>query len=89
MKKAEADQIVVSLRDLGRQVEYIVAPDEGHGFAGKENSIAMYTAIEQFFAKHLDGRYKKKCEILFRKSFNEITVDANTVTMPKPVDRYS
>ena len=33
VKQAEADQIVVAMRDLGRDVEYLVAPDEGHGFA--------------------------------------------------------
>jgi dipeptidyl aminopeptidase/acylaminoacyl peptidase len=33
VKKAESDQIVIALRDRGFPVEYIVAPDEGHGFA--------------------------------------------------------
>jgi dipeptidyl aminopeptidase/acylaminoacyl peptidase len=33
VKRAESDQIVVALRDRGYPVEYIVAPDEGHGFA--------------------------------------------------------
>jgi dipeptidyl aminopeptidase/acylaminoacyl peptidase len=85
VKKAEADQIVVALRDLGRQVEYIVAPDEGHGFAGKENRIAMYTAMEQFFAKHLKGRVQKDVRDVIQKKLNDITVDVKTVTMPKPV----
>ena len=85
VKKAEADQIVVALRDLGRQVEYIVAPDEGHGFAGKENRIAMYTAMEQFFAKKLNGRVQKDVRDVIQKKLNDITVDVKTVTMPKPV----
>ena len=46
VKKAESDQIVVAMRDLGRSVEYLVAPDEGHGFAGKENRIVAYAAME-------------------------------------------
>ncbi|HPF65982.1 S9 family peptidase, partial [Lentimicrobium sp.] len=33
VKQHESDQIVVALRDRGFPVEYIVAPDEGHGFA--------------------------------------------------------
>ena len=33
VKKAESEQIVIALRDRGFPVEYIVAPDEGHGFA--------------------------------------------------------
>src|SRR5688572_32496146 len=31
VKKAESDQIVVALRERGFPVEYLVAPDEGHG----------------------------------------------------------
>ena len=89
VKKAEADQIVVALRDLGRQVDYIVAPDEGHGFAGKENRIAMYTAMEQFFAKHLNGRVQKDVRDVIQKKLDAITVDVKTVTMPKPVEATS
>jgi dipeptidyl aminopeptidase/acylaminoacyl peptidase len=33
VNKRESDQIVIALRDRGFPVEYIVAPDEGHGFA--------------------------------------------------------
>jgi len=83
VKKAEADQIVVALRDLGRQVEYMVAPDEGHGFAGKENRIAMFTAMEQFFGKHLGGRVQKDVRDVIEKKLEAITVDVKTVTMPK------
>ena len=32
VKQAESDQIVVAMRELGLPVEYICAPDEGHGF---------------------------------------------------------
>jgi dipeptidyl aminopeptidase/acylaminoacyl peptidase len=32
VNKRESDQIVVALRDRGFPVEYLVAPDEGHGF---------------------------------------------------------
>ena len=39
VKKAESEQIVIALRDRGFPVEYIVAPDEGHGFraAGEQH----------------------------------------------------
>ena len=33
VNKRESDQIVIALRDRGFPVEYLVAPDEGHGFA--------------------------------------------------------
>jgi len=83
VKKAEADQIVSALRDLGRQVEYMVAPDEGHGFAGKENRLAMYVAMEQFFAKHLKGRVQVDIRSEIQQKLKDITVDIKTVTMPK------
>ena len=44
VKKAESDQIVIALRDRGFPVEYIVAPDEGHGFARPVNNMAMFAA---------------------------------------------
>lgn len=89
VKKAESDQIVVALRELGRQVEYMVAPDEGHGFAGLENRLAMTVAMEQFLAKHLKGRVQEDVRDAIKKKLNEITVDINTVTMPKKVETGS
>ena len=59
VKKAESDQIVVALRELDRQVQYLLALDEGHGFVGRENRLAMFAAIERFLARHLDGRYQR------------------------------
>ncbi len=84
VKKSESDQIVVALRELGRPVEYLVAPDEGHGFANRENRIAFYAAKEKFLAKHLGGRYQESMPDDIKKKLEAITVDINTVTMPKP-----
>ena len=53
---AESDNIVASLRERGVPVEYLVAPDEGHGFANTENRLRLYRAIERHFAEHLGGR---------------------------------
>ncbi|MCX6168804.1 MAG: S9 family peptidase [Ignavibacteriales bacterium] len=83
VNKAESDQIVVALRDLGRNVEYMVAPDEGHGFAGKENRLAMVVAMEKFFKKYLGGRVQEDVNPEIQKKLDEITVDVKTVTMPK------
>ena len=82
VKKAESDQIVIAMRDLGRSVEYMVAPDEGHGFQGRENRLAMTVAMEKFFAKHLGGRVQEDIPADIQKKFDEITVDVATVTMP-------
>ncbi|MBZ0199340.1 MAG: S9 family peptidase [Ignavibacteriaceae bacterium] len=83
VKKAEADQIVLKMRELGRPVEYMVAPDEGHGFAGLENRVAMFAAMEKFLAKHLNGRYEEELRPEIKKRLDEITVDINSVTLPK------
>ncbi|WP_050615680.1 S9 family peptidase [Bacillus testis] len=49
----ESDQIVRALKEAGREVEYMVLEDEGHGFSKKENEIAVYNRILTFFEKHL------------------------------------
>lgn len=82
--KHESDQIVVALRDLGLPVAYLVAPDEGHGFAGRENRLAMYTEIERFLTDHLGGRHQEGAppEILERLARLRVSVDTVTLSQP-------
>jgi len=82
VKQAESDMIVVALRDLERPVEYLVAPDEGHGFAGEENRLAMFAVAEEFLAKHLGGRYQKGASPKIEERIATLTVDIDTVEMP-------
>ena len=56
VKQAESDQIVAAMRANGQEVEYLVFPDEGHGFARPENRLKFYAAAEAFLARHLGGR---------------------------------
>ncbi|HXT62098.1 MAG TPA: alpha/beta fold hydrolase [Pyrinomonadaceae bacterium] len=86
VNKREADQIVIALRDRGFPVEYIVAPDEGHGFARPENNLAMFAAAEKFMAKFLGGRYQEDMKPAVAGRLKEITVDVKTVTLPKKVE---
>jgi dipeptidyl aminopeptidase/acylaminoacyl peptidase len=53
--QVESDEIVAAARANGVPVEYVVFPDEGHGFVKKENEIAGYTAILTFLDTHLRG----------------------------------
>ncbi|MDE2512203.1 MAG: S9 family peptidase, partial [Elusimicrobia bacterium] len=53
VKQAEAEQIVDALKAKGKPVEYMLFPDEGHGFAKPENRLRFYAAAEAFLAKHL------------------------------------
>jgi dipeptidyl aminopeptidase/acylaminoacyl peptidase len=86
VKKAESDQIVVALRDRGFPVEYIVAPDEGHGFARPVNNMAMYALSEKFLAKYLGGRYQESMTPEVSQRLKEITVNVKTVEKPRRVD---
>ncbi len=81
VNKHESDQIVVALRDRGFPVEYIVAPDEGHGFARPVNNMAMLAAAEKFLAKYLGGRYQESMKPDVAERLKEITVDPKTVTL--------
>lgn len=59
VKQAEADQIAFSMRDKGIPVEYVLYPDEGHGFARPDNRIDFNGRAEMFLSKHLGGRYEE------------------------------
>ena len=56
VKQAESEQIVDALTAAGIDHEYMLFPDEGHGFAKPENRLKFYAAAERFLAKHLGGR---------------------------------
>jgi dipeptidyl aminopeptidase/acylaminoacyl peptidase len=84
VKQRESDQIVVALRDRNYPVEYILAPDEGHGFARPVNNMAMVAAAEKFLAKHLGGRYQESMTPEVSKRLGEITVDPKTVKIIDP-----
>ena len=53
--QAESDEIVEAVRKNGVPVEYIVFPDEGHGFRKRENRITASEAYVKFLDKHLKG----------------------------------
>jgi len=53
--KIESDEVVEAVKKNGVPVEYVVFPDEGHGFQKKENEIKGYGQILQFLDKHLKG----------------------------------
>jgi len=51
--KIESDEVVAAVKNKGVPVEYVVFPDEGHGFMKKENEIRGYGQILQFLDKYL------------------------------------
>jgi len=58
VKQAESEQIVAALKEKGIPFEYMLFPDEGHGFAKPENRLRFYAAAERFLAHHLGGRFE-------------------------------
>ena len=56
--KVESDEIVDAMKKNNVPVEYVVFPDEGHGFVKKENEIKGYGDIVVFLDKYLKGKTK-------------------------------
>jgi dipeptidyl aminopeptidase/acylaminoacyl peptidase len=52
----ESDKMVEALRKMGRKVEYVVYPDEGHGFTRRPNRIDNMQRTVAFFRQHLSAR---------------------------------
>lgn len=75
VNQAESEQIVNALRKRGFPVAYLLAPDEGHGFARPENNMAMLAAAEKFLATYLGGRYQQSMSPAVASRLKEITVD--------------
>ena len=51
--KYESDQMVERLRELGREVEYVVFEDEGHGFTRYANEVHAYRLTCEWLESHL------------------------------------
>jgi dipeptidyl aminopeptidase/acylaminoacyl peptidase len=83
---AESEQIVIALRDRGFPVEYLLIPDEGHGFARPVNNMASVMATEIFLAKYLGGRAQTDGTPEVMARLKEVTVDPKTVVLAKKID---
>jgi len=75
----ESNQIVAAVRDNGKPVEYLVAPDEGHGYARPINTLAMVTAMESFLEKYIGGRHQLDAPPDVAEKLKDITIDPQTV----------
>jgi dipeptidyl aminopeptidase/acylaminoacyl peptidase len=58
IKQAESEQIVEAMKQKGLEYDYLLFPDEGHGFVKPENRLKFYKIAEKFLAKYLGGRYE-------------------------------
>jgi dipeptidyl aminopeptidase/acylaminoacyl peptidase len=51
--KIESDQIVEAVRKNNVPLEYVMLPNEGHGFTKRGNEQLVYEKIVRFMDKHL------------------------------------
>lgn len=49
----ESRDVVETLRQQGKQIDYLVFPDEGHDVLKFQNKVICYNQITEFFTKHL------------------------------------
>ncbi|KIC90877.1 alpha/beta fold hydrolase [Flavihumibacter sp. ZG627] len=56
--QVESDEIVAGARKNGQPVEYILFPDEGHGFMKKANQMKAAEVTLDFLEKHLNKKGK-------------------------------
>jgi dipeptidyl aminopeptidase/acylaminoacyl peptidase len=89
VNKAEADQIVVALRDRNYPVQYLLADDEGHGFQRPVNNMAMFAAGEKFLSKYLGGRYQESMTPEVATRLGQLNVDPKSVQFAKKVETNS
>jgi dipeptidyl aminopeptidase/acylaminoacyl peptidase len=53
--QTESDEIIEAVRANGVPVEYVLFPDEGHGFTKRENRIKASNAYVSFLDRYLKG----------------------------------
>ncbi|MDZ4691989.1 S9 family peptidase [Terricaulis sp.] len=53
--QVESDELVAAVRANNVPVEYVLFPDEGHGFLRKENRVTAQEAYLRFLQQHLRG----------------------------------
>ncbi len=53
--QVESDELVAAVRANNVPVEYVLFPDEGHGFLRKENRVTAQDAYLRFLDRHLKG----------------------------------
>ena len=56
VKLSESEAIAAAMAKRNLPIDFVVFPDEGHGFANPRNALAMTALQEAFLSEHLGGR---------------------------------
>jgi acetyl esterase/lipase len=84
VKQAESKQMVEALQKKGIPVTYVVFPDEGHGFARPENSLAFWAVTEAFLSAYLGGTFQPLDAGAFKGSTITVPEGARAVPQLEP-----
>jgi len=82
--KLEADQLALALHARGVKVQYLVAGNEGHGFANPDNRMALYRAMETFLGQYLGGRVEPGPKPEIDAQIARLTVKVDTLKLAAP-----
>ncbi|NDB95953.1 MAG: S9 family peptidase [Verrucomicrobia bacterium] len=83
VKQAESDQIVQAYRKRGQAVEYLVAADEGHGFARPDNRLAAMLALERFLHRHVGSGLEREAPKWMEEKLRKLTEGGTISVDPK------
>ena len=64
----ESEAIAAAMQRRGLPIDFVVFPDEGHGFANPRNALAMMALVEAFLKEHVGGRAEDFKDALNRSS---------------------
>jgi len=77
--------MAIALRDRGIPVTYLMAENEGHGFANADNRMALCRSMEVFFGECLGGRVDPNVDPKIRAQIDALTVDVEALTLPEVI----
>jgi len=60
--KQHSDLFVAALEKHGKDVTYLVYPDEGHDYAQPKSWISFWAVAERFLHQHLGGRFESTAD---------------------------
>lgn len=81
--RTENERIVMSLREAGVPVEYLLPPDEGPGITQPVNFLALAMETEKFFATYLGGRFQTGGTPETTHRLSEALIDPKTLVAPE------
>lgn len=77
--KPQADRMAVALKRRKIPVTYLLAANEGHGFAETETSLAVNRATEEFLGKCLGGRVQPAVSPRVTAALQAMLVNVDTL----------